>query len=139
MIFLSFDEMEHGYAHYIDSEWKIVYCEAVRGKINELSYTRCHGCLINHPSQTQHSCLMQNEEDDLFLYFTEALENLDEITVLEEFEIRLQKSDIPVAFRNIYKQKFYCKDWRDTEWKSEDSQCDIFDTIYRLIQLEEVF
>lgn len=132
--------MEQSYSNYIESEWKVVYAEAVREAIQDVSVRKCYGCMVDHPSQTQHTCLMPFEEEDLLLYyFHEALDSVDESTVLKTFEERLQRSSIPEDFRNIYKQKFYCADWRATVWKSDDNQGLIFDTVESLIKLDRLF
>lgn len=42
-----------------------------------LQMNRCHGCVIQHPSQIEHSCLMTDSEEALLFYHDEAREKTD--------------------------------------------------------------
>ena len=59
--------MEKGYSQYIESQWLLTYSKEVCSRLQEQSVKNCNGCLINHPSQKQHSCL-EEYESDLFKY-----------------------------------------------------------------------
>lgn len=132
--------MEQTYGQSIDCQWHMVYAEAVLKKLYEVSKTHCYGCEINHPSQTHHSCLMMYDDDTmLFYYFDEALDLVNETTILEKFEESLKLSSIPQTFRDVYKQKFYCPDWRATQWIKEKDRSRLRDTVYRLMQLAPRF
>ena len=57
--------------------------------ISELSIERCNGCEIGHPSQTEHSCLMDSLYIKLVYYFELAFIKLDRekihFKILEEY------------------------------------------------------
>lgn len=51
--------------------------EQIWKTISELSIERCNGCEIGHPSQTEHSCLMDSLYIKLMYYFELAFIKLD--------------------------------------------------------------
>ena len=51
--------------------------------IQEEKLNRCHGCVIQHPSQREHSCLMMDREEAWLFYHDETRENIDVNDVLK--------------------------------------------------------
>ena len=45
----------------------------------------CNGCIIDHPSQRQHPCLMMENDEKLLLYFYTAFLTVSEACVMEKF------------------------------------------------------
>ena len=66
------------------------YAEEVSTIISMLVLENCEGCLIHHPSQRQHDCLMMEDEQEMWLYFDTALEKVSEAKVVETFVNSLQ-------------------------------------------------
>ena len=140
LVFTANYNMEQSYRQSIDSQWHMVYAEAVLNKLYEVSKTQCYGCEIDHPSQKQHSCLMMYDDGTMmFYYFDEALDRVNELDILQKFENSLEQSSIPRTYREIYKQKFYCPDWRATQWSKDTDRNQLWDTVYRLMQLAPRF
>ena len=42
----------------------------------------CYGCEVNHPPQTQHSCLMYEEDEQMEMYVSHLLEKIYEQLIL---------------------------------------------------------
>ena len=61
------------------------YAEEIASGINQLVADNCNGCIIDHPSQRQHSCLMMESDERLSLYFDDALSKVSEASVMENF------------------------------------------------------
>ena len=53
--------------------------------VQEEKVNRCHGCAIQHPSQRQHSCLI-DAEDAWFYFHDEAREQIDLAVVMKIVE-----------------------------------------------------
>ena len=45
--------------------------------IQQEKLNRFHGCVIQHPSQNQHSCLMMDNDDAWMYYHDEVVEQID--------------------------------------------------------------
>lgn len=56
----------------IHQMYQVAFASHVRDKITELAKTYCYGCKVDHPSQTQHSCLMIPEINHFSAHFDEA-------------------------------------------------------------------
>ena len=56
-------------------EERLIKCyeEEIASVINQLVVEHCNGCIIDHPSQRQHPCLMMESDDRLSMYFDDAL------------------------------------------------------------------
>ena len=61
---------------------QLTYAAMLDRLIQEEKLNRCHGCVIQHPSQREHSCLMMDGEEAWLYYHDEARENIDVNDVL---------------------------------------------------------
>ena len=61
------------------------YAEEIACAISVLVVENCNGCIIDHPSQRQHPCLMMENDEKLLLYFDIALSRVPEASVMEKF------------------------------------------------------
>ena len=86
------------------------YAEEVASGISQLVVDNCNGCIIDHPSQRQHSCLMIESDERLSLYFDDALSKVSEASVMENFMNSL--SDIRPRVNGLELLKYTCYDWR---------------------------
>ena len=55
-------------------EERLITCHAeeIASVINQLVVENCNGCIIDHPSQRQHPCLMMESDERLSMYFDDA-------------------------------------------------------------------
>ncbi len=86
------------------------YAEEIGSAISVLVVENCNGCIIDHPSQRQHPCLMMENDEKLLLYFDIACSRISEGTVMEKFMDCL--SDIKPRVNGLELLKYTCHDWR---------------------------
>jgi hypothetical protein len=86
-------------------EDKLLNCYAIKvaSIITALVVKNCNGCIIDHPSQHQHPCLMMDSDERMWLYF-------DEDTIAEDFKNCLH--DIKPSVNGLEFLKNTCKDWQ---------------------------
>jgi hypothetical protein len=51
-----------------------IYANAVAHEVQKLCVETCNGCQVGHPSQSQHYCLMMNENERWQMYGLQAIE-----------------------------------------------------------------
>ena len=61
------------------------YAEEIASAISVLVVENCKGCIIDHPSQRQHPCLMMENEERLLMYFDIAYLRVSQASVMEKF------------------------------------------------------
>lgn len=105
--------MEVTYRYY---ELLVSICaETIWNKIHELSEERCSGCETEHPSQWEHSCLMDSKQMKLIMLFDLAYMKLNIREVLNNM---LKNHDC--GWSEIVSLWEYMKTYRFTDiWKSE--------------------
>ena len=86
------------------------YAEEIASVINQLVVENCNGCIIDHPSQREHPCLMMESDERLSMYFDDALLKISEARVMESFMNGL--SDIKPRVNGLELLKYTCYDWR---------------------------
>ena len=86
------------------------YAEEIASVINQLVVENCNGCIIDHPSQRQHPCLMMESDERLSMYFDDALSKISEARVMENFMNSL--TDIKPRVNGLELLKYTCYDWR---------------------------
>ena len=86
------------------------YAEEIVPVINQLVVENCNGCILDHPSQRQHPCLMMESDERLSLYFDGALSKVSEACIMERFMNSL--SDIRPRVNGLELLKYTCSDWR---------------------------
>ena len=68
--------------------------EHLRYLIGEEVVLNCNGCRIDHPSQTQHDCVMMDTDDRTNLYLFKAVEKMDQFDVMEKWYPKLQDMEL---------------------------------------------
>ena len=86
------------------------YAEEIASVINQLVVENCNGCIIDHPSQRQHPCLMMESDERLSMYLDDALSKISESRVMENFMNSL--NDIKPRVNGLELLKYTCYDWR---------------------------
>ena len=86
------------------------YAEEIACAISVLVVENCNGCIIDHPSQRQHPCLMMENEERLLMYFDIACSRVSEASVMEKFMNSL--GDIKLTVNGLELLKYTCDDWR---------------------------
>ena len=87
---LTVDEVEkiqrQKIASLVGHVFQLTYAAMFDTLIREEKLNRCNGCVIHHPSQREHSCLMMDTEDAWFYYHDEVREKIDLNVVLKTAE-----------------------------------------------------
>ena len=86
------------------------YAEEIVSVINQLVVENRNGCIIDHPSQRQHPCLMMESDERLSMYFDDALSKISEARIMENFMNSL--GDIKPRVNGLELLKYTCYDWR---------------------------
>ena len=86
------------------------YAEEIACAISVLVVENCNGCIIDHPSQRQHPCLMMESEERLLMYFDIACSRVSEASGMEKFMNSL--GDIKPTVNGLELLKYTCDDWR---------------------------
>jgi len=88
----------------------------------------CYGCLVNHPSQTQHDvCLMMSEEERLHHCLEKCLKLVNEKDIMKTFTNSLEISEILRCPSHFYTLRF-----RQHLWLRDDWINDVFREIIRI-------
>ena len=86
------------------------YAEEIACAISVLVVESCNGCIIDHPSQRQHPCLMMENEERLLMYLDIVCSRVSEASVMEKFMNSL--ADIKPTVNGLELLKYTCNDWR---------------------------
>ena len=86
------------------------YAEETASRVMVLVTEYCNGCLIDHPSQRQHDCLMMEVDERMCLYFDEAMNSVSEATIVQNFMNSLQ--DMKPTVNGLELLKYTCQAWR---------------------------
>lgn len=107
------DECEMIFSHrqkLIEDKLLNCYADEIATLISCLVIKNCNGCIIDHPSQRQHPCLMMESDEKMLLYFDEASNTACEATIAGKFMNSLQ--DVKPSVNGLELLKYTCKDWR---------------------------
>ena len=66
--------------------FQLTYAAMVDALVYEEKMSNCHGCVIQHPSQRQHSCLMIDGEDVWMYYHDDIIKKIDFSLILKTTE-----------------------------------------------------
>ena len=85
----------------------------------------CEGCQIESLSQTDHSCVLLSQQQQLILYFENILSEIDECDILINWREAASQIVTP-EYIAMYELKLNCPDWRQTmktpSWKKRIMQ-----------------
>ena len=111
----------------MNSYFQFVYAKAIINVKHKVVKQKCYGCFIDHPSQSEHDCIMTdliNDDEHAYeFYFEEMLEEVDETKVLLAWEDLVQGLSIPLECITFHKQVISSKDYlavmKTNEWKKK--------------------
>ena len=107
------------------SYFDFIYAKALGEVMNLVRKKHCHGCTIDHPSQKQHTCLTDFDDDDkecfINFYFDSMLQDVDESDILKSWEDVMKISNISSELMELHKMAISSKDFLETmkteQWK----------------------
>ena len=86
------------------------YAKEVATMISQLVVKNCTGCIMENLSQTNHECLTMEKDEQLCMYFDEALSKMSEAKVTEAFIENLK--DIKPCLDGSELLTYTRADWR---------------------------
>ena len=123
----------------LDIQFTYLCAKAVVNNIETVTRQQCYGCQVDHPSQTQHPCLMWNTEEKLCSYLNDIIQSVNQEEVLKQWCEDTEKMDISPDVLAMYKLKYLCDDWRNMEMNSNIWREKLYEFAVKLIQLESRF
>ena len=96
----------------------ILSAEKTKNNIEKLTNDMCYGCFIDHPSQTQHTCLMDTLEEKLDNVCVEALDNVYMTTLVDQWMAYVTQTHFTTSVHPVHLIKYSCSDWLETTYKS---------------------
>ncbi len=74
------------YVSLLESYFEHIYAKALIEVFPENIKENCYGCVVDHPSQVQHYCLMMSEDEQIELCFEDMFEKGQRKRYFEEME-----------------------------------------------------
>ena len=96
------------------SSYNMVYAREVADVLWEVVREHCNGCIINHESQHQHSCIMLSELQHLELYYELALEKVGIEVIMPKWKEEIKYWNIPKDNKDSFAQNLQDAKWRKT-------------------------
>lgn len=113
------------------------YTSALKKRIKEMANDECYGCQVDHPSQTQHTCLMCSEEEHVDMYFDKSLNLLNEDEISEQLRTELDSRSLAVNRRREYEETVCDSKWRDENLKTEEWTEKLYEDVHKSCKLED--
>lgn len=89
----------------LESYWNIMYARELLDVSPNVIREQCYGCIVDHPSQTNHVCIMLETEELLNTYFESLLERVDERALLDEWKRTVPTTDDTAQIVEEYGRK----------------------------------
>lgn len=114
----------------MNSYFDFIYAKALYEIKGVTMKKSCYGCEINHPSQTQHDCLMNyaeyDDDDDAYrldLYFEDMLKVVNEQDIIQSWDDIVRVSNISHEIIDLHKMVISSKDFLEVmkteQWKNK--------------------
>ena len=91
------------------------YAREIASVISRLVVENCNGCHNDHHSQRHHQCLMMEKDEQLCMYFDEALSKISEENVTRDFnancDIKLNGLEM-LKYTRVFWRSTFCTDHR---------------------------
>jgi len=115
-------ELSEDSIRFMMSIYNIEFARHLWKEIVNLATKHCYGCEVNHPSQTQHTCLMWTEFEHLDMYLEEALDTIDHEEVRNKWKNEMTQMDEMKYNENCrvdiseHSRKTFIELLQDTKW-----------------------
>ena len=124
----------------LDSYWDFFYARNIMDVMSVVVNRNCTGCENGCLSQREHSCLYFTKQEQLELYFDDIMRDVNEEEVLRMWHEAVSSIEyIPSEVVALYKLKLNCRDWRETDMKTDTWVKKIISMCIRLYHLENRF
>lgn len=124
----------------LESYFDFLYARIILSTADEVLKQMCEGCRKCYLSQRNHSCLSVPKPERIELYFQEILDKINEEEILRKWDEAVESlNDIPPGLTHLFKLKIGCKNWRETQLKTETWKVRMLKMVKKLISLERHF
>ena len=124
----------------LESNFHQVYARALLNVFASSLMKMCYGCVVDHPSQIHHECLILSEEETVQLCFDDMLKNVDEDAILQIWNQNVNNlQDISPEVLSDYKLRIFSNEWRANDMKTLSWRENMQRTVIRLIKHERCF
>lgn len=92
----------------------------------DIVFEQCYGCSVDHPSQTQHSCIMETPITHLEMYFEMTLEKVDRVSVINKWQKEIALLELPFESVKTFfdlmispelREKHFTDSWKEELYK----------------------
>ena len=123
----------------MNSYFDFVYAQALLGMKNTVIRKNCFGCITDHPSQSQHDCIMNDfiydDEHAIEFYFEEMLQEVDEEKILLSWEDFVRGHNISSSVIDLHKKVISSKDYL-TVMKTDSWKHKMIKTMNTIVHVE---
>ena len=124
----------------LESYFDFLYAKTICNTADEVLKRMCDGCRSCNLSQRNHTCLSVSKVERIEIYFQDILETIKEEEILNEWtKIVEGLHDIQTGLKYLFRLKIGCKDWRETQMKTQTWKCRMLKMVKTLIFLERHF
>ena len=100
----------------------------------------CDGCRSFDLSQRNHTCLLVSKLERIEIYFQDILNTINEDEILNEWTEAVEGlREIHTGLKYLLRLRLGCKDWRETQMKTETWKSRMLKTVKTLVLLERHF
>lgn len=100
----------------------------------------CDGCRSFDLSQRNHTCLLVSKLERIEIYFQDILNTINEDEILNEWTEAVEGlREIHTGLKYLLRLRLGCKDWRETQMKTETWKSRMVKTVKTLVLLERHF
>ena len=119
----------------MNSYFDFIYAKAMYEHLGNTVKRMCQGCEVDHPSQKQHSCVMNDSQEHIEMYFETLLSAVNEDDILLSWSDTMNALTICPELLALQKLKIYDKDWLSS-MKTDQWKAKIEKMILNITQLE---
>lgn len=115
---LTMEQINENYRNQMLRSYNMIFVMDVLDKLNDVSISECY---INHPSQVQHSCIMETPLTQLWTYFHAALEKVNMDIVMNKWQKEIAVLDIPFDSVKSFYELIISFEWRENHFPQTKS------------------
>ena len=96
----------------LESYFKILYARAALDISSQVIREQCYGCQNDCCSQTDHTCLMLSEHEQLEIYFDLILEKINFNELLSTWDNAVKELNLSLDVYTNVKEKYFSNEWK---------------------------
>lgn len=93
--------------------YNLIFALELLDVLSPIFIEQCYGCSVDHPSQVQHSCIMESKLSHLWMYFDLAMDKVNLGTVFEEWQKEIFFLNVSVESMKMLKELIKSDDWKE--------------------------